>query len=186
MSPMDWDAVPQPVRALAFLRMVHHWTIEHQVGAEFGLDPATVALTIGAIVMAESWFEHRAVNENPFGNRDLGLAQCSDHCRRGIARMADEGLIAFDPSEEDYFDPFVATRVAVVWFDRELRAAGGDVPLAIRAYHRGIADAMDEKGDAYLAMVQRLLARYILTQSGSASWQYLTALPDSRRTRNVF
>lgn len=71
---------------------------------------ALACITIGAIVMAESWFGHRAVNENPWGNRDIGLAQCSDHCREGIAEMAANGEIAFAPTEADYFIPWIATR----------------------------------------------------------------------------
>lgn len=175
MTTADWDVVPQPMRAAAYLRMVHHWTAARAVGAEFGLSTAHAAQTVAAIVMAESWFEHRAFNENPYGNRDLGLAQCSDYCRRTIAAMAAAGELPFSPSDADYLDPRIGSYIATTWFERELRRAEGDVSLAIRAYHRGLEDAMDEKGDVYLAKVERVRDRYIRTQRASPSWEYLTA-----------
>jgi hypothetical protein len=170
----DWDDVPQPIRAMAYLRMIWHWAVVEDVGREFGLDARILAQSIAAIVMAESWFEHRAVNVNPWGNRDLGLAQCSDYCRKEIASMSANGEIAFAPEEADYFNPRIATRVATVWFERELIKAGGDVDLAIRAYHRGIDAAMDEKGDAYLSRVRGLRERYIRQQTVSGTWRLLT------------
>ena len=173
ITAAQWDGVPQPIRAMAYLRMVWYWAAREQVGVEYDLSPSRMAATIAAIVMAESWFEHRAVNENPFGNRDLGLAQCSDYCRGEIDRMAEVGEIAFRPAESDYFNPWTATRVATVWFERELHNAEGDVSLAIRAYHRGIDNALDEKGDVYLATVQRRRDRYIVNQTASPSWRFL-------------
>jgi hypothetical protein len=172
MSAADWDEVPQPIRAMAFLRMIWHWAAAEQVGVAFGLQPRRVAHSIGAIVMAESWFEHRAINENEWG-RDLGLAQCSSFCQRIMAAMALTGAIGFAPSETGYFNPWVATRVATVWFKRELIRADGNVELAIRAYHRGLDEAMDERGDAYLARVLRLRRQYIREQTASASWRFL-------------
>lgn len=174
MTAGDWDQIPQPVRAMAFLRMIWFWAVAEDVGSEFGLQPRIVAHTIGAIVMAESWFDHRAFNQNQWGNRDLGLAQCSDHCRKEIIRMHDEGLLSFSPTEAEYLDPWVATRVATVWLKREIANAAGDVDVAIRAYHRGIDNAMDQKGDAYLARVQSLRERYISAQTASATWRLVT------------
>ena len=174
MSPSHWDDIPQPVRAMAYLRMIWHWAVVEDVGGEFGLKPRVLAQTIGAIVMTESWFEHRALNQNQWGNRDLGLAQCSDYCRDGIAQMSEEGRISFAPTELDYMNPWIATRVATVWFERELLASDGDVNLAIRAYHRGQEAAMDEKGDVYLARVLSLRERYIRAQTTSPTWRLLT------------
>ena len=173
MTAGDWDEVPQPIRAMAYLRMIWHWARVEEVGVGFGLDAERVAQTIGGIVMAESWFEHRAFNENQWGNRDLGLAQCSDYCREEIAAMAARGELAFAPTEEDYFNPWIATRVATVWFRRELRLAGGEIGLATRAYHRGIDQAMDEKGDVYIAKVRRLREQYIRAQGSSETWRLL-------------
>ena len=173
MSAAEWDVVPQPIRAIAYLRMIWFWAATEELGAEFGLAPEALAQTVGAIVMAESWFEHRALNENAWGNRDLGLAQCSDHCRAVLAEMALSGDIAFAPTERDYFNPWASTRIATVWFERELLRAQGDVDLATRAYHRGLDAAMDERGDAYVARVHRLRDRYIRTQGPSPSWRFL-------------
>lgn len=174
MSLADWDRVPQPIRSMAFLRMIWYWARAERVGVPFGLRPDRMAQNIGAIVMAESWFEHMAVNENEWGNRDLGLAQCSDHCRAVIAEMAAAGTIRYEPSDSDYFNPWLGTWVATIWFNRELENAEGDVELAIRAYHRGIDAAMDEKGDGYLARVLQLRERYIRALGPSPSWQFLS------------
>jgi hypothetical protein len=173
MTVHDWDAVPQAVRTMAYLRMVWYWAEYEQVGVEFGMPPAEAAETIGAIVMSESWFEHRAVNENQWGNRDLGLAQCSDHCRRVLAELAAAGEIGFVLGEEDYFNPWVGTRVATVWYKRELGRAEGDADLAIRAYHRGMKAASEGEGEEYAQGVRRRRSRYILNQSASPSWQFL-------------
>ena len=173
MDAGQWDDIPQPIRSIAYLRMIWHWAILEDVGGEFGLTSEKLAQTIGAIVMAESWFEHRALNENAWGNRDFGLAQCSDHCRETIAAMVARCEILFRPREDDYFNPWIATRIATVWFERELLNAGGDIDLAIRAYHRGLRDALDVKGDAYLARVQRLREHYIRAQARSASWNFV-------------
>jgi hypothetical protein len=173
MTVEDWDKVPQPIRAVAFLRMAHHWAVSRQVGGEFGLDPVRMGQTVGAIMLAESWFDHRAIHVNAWGNRDMGLAQCSDHCRKTLEEMAAEGEIPFAPTDEEYFDPSIASWVATVWFERELLRSDGDVDLAIRAYHRGQDNAMDEKGTAYLANVARLRERYIITQRSSPSWRFL-------------
>ena len=83
--------------------------------------------------------------------------------------------IAFFPIEPDYFNPWTATRIATVWFERELLRSGGDVDLAIRAYHRGQDSAMDEKGDGYLRRVRRLRESYIRTQRASPSWAFLAS-----------
>lgn len=173
MSIHEWDAVPQAIRTMAYLRMVWYWADYEQVGVEFGLEPSRVAQTIGAIVMSESWFEHRAINENQWGNRDLGLAQCSDHCRRVLGEMAEAGEIGFVLSEEDYFDPWVGTRVATVWFKRELGRADGNIDLAIRAYHRGMDAASEGEGQEYAEGVRRRRAKYILRQGAPESWQFL-------------
>lgn len=173
MDAADWDRIPQPIRSMAYLRMVWYWARAEALGWEFGLEAETLAPTVAGIIMAESWFEHRAVNENEWGNRDLGLAQCSDYCRETMAEMALSGEVLFAPTDADYYNPWIATRVATVWFERELVRAGGDVPLAIRAYHRGLDNAMDERGDAYLAAVRRLRERYVVTQQASPSWRFV-------------
>jgi hypothetical protein len=173
MSPHDWDEVPQPVRAMAFIRMVRHWARHYAAGIAHPLASREVADTISAIVMVESWFEHRAVQQNGAGNRDLGLAQSSDYCRAALDKLAEGGWIDFRLREEDYFDPFQATRVAVVWFDMMLDEAEGDLGVAIRAYHRGIWAARQGAGEDYLQNALDKRRRYIRNRNGPPAWSFL-------------
>lgn len=175
LSVHDWDEIPQPVRAMAYQRMIEHWTGYYDVGAGYAESPQLVARTVSAIVMAESWFEHRAINVNEWGNRDLGLAGCSDHCRRVLEEMAAEGTVDFLLNDHDYFDPWNGTRVAAVWFGRELVRVEGDLDLAVAAYHRGLPAARKGKGADYAANVQRLKRQYISGGDGPPAWAFLMA-----------
>ena len=176
MTAADWDIVPQPVRAIAYIRMIRHWSVYDRAGAELALEPRQVAPWIGAIVMTESWFEHRAFNVNAYGNRDLGLAQCSDYCRAEIAAMGEAGAIDWAPTEAAYFNPYVATRVATLWYARELGNAAGDLELAVRAYHRGPEHAWDARGTRYLEQVRDKHERYLRVVAAPPSWAYLVAV----------
>lgn len=170
----DWDLIPHPIRAFAYQRMIEHWTSYYDVGSGYAESPRIVADTVAAVVMAESWFEHRAYNENPWGNRDLGLAGCSDHCRRVLGEMADEGLVDFRLEDDEYYDPRNGTRVAAIWFGRELVRADGDIDLAIASYYRGLNAAKRGEGREYVANVHRLRERYIRNQNPpSPAWGYL-------------
>jgi hypothetical protein len=173
MNAYDWDEVPQPVRAMAFIKMVRHWTALYAAGVAHPLTRREVADTVSAIVMIESWFEHRAVQENAAGNRDLGLSQSSDYCRSALDKLAEGGWIDFRLHEQDYFDPFKATRVAVVWFDIMLDEAEGDLPLAVRAYHRGIYAAQRGEGLAYLENALDKRRRFIRNREGPPAWSFL-------------
>jgi hypothetical protein len=176
MTADDWDIVPQPIRAIAYIRMIRHWSIRDRAGAELALEPRQVSPWIGAIVMVESWFEHRALNVNAYGNRDLGLAQCSDYCRAEIAALGQAGAIDWAPTEADYDNPFVATRVATLWYARELTNAAGDLELAVRAYHRGPERAWDDRGTRYLEQVRDKYERYLRVIQAPPSWAYLVAI----------
>jgi len=61
MDAEDWDRVPQPMRTLAYRQMVAYWAGFYDVGARYELLPGVVADTLAAIVMSESWFDHRAL-----------------------------------------------------------------------------------------------------------------------------
>lgn len=177
MSVHDWDRVPQPMRMIAFPLMIDYWVGQEEVGRELDLEHEIVTRTISAIVMAESWFEHRAFFENAWGNRDIGLGQCSNRCRRELARMAARGTVDFVFTDEDYFNPWHATRAAVVWFGLELARARGDLNLAIRAYHRGFEAAERGEGDDYLENVLGVRQRYFTGEVSSPTWRAMRAWP---------
>lgn len=173
LSVFDWDVVPQPIRGLAYTRMAEYWTGRYDVGAGFAESPELVARTVAAIIMAESWFEHRALNVNEWGNRDLGLAGCSDLCRRILGEMAAEGTLDFVLEDHEYFDPWNGTRVAAVWFGRELVRAEGDLAMAIAAYYRGMPAARRGEGREYAANVARLRRQYIEGHDAPPAWGFL-------------
>ena len=176
MTPTDWDAVPQPIRMVVFPLMIEWWVDHYALGAADGLSHRLMADTVSAIVMAESWFQHRADVVNEWGNRDVGLGQCSNRCRKDLARMAAAGLVEFAFSDDDYLNPWHATRAAVVWFGLELARAEGDVDLAIRAYHRGFNAAARGDGEEYGRNVRRLRHKYFSSTSPrSPTWQRLAA-----------
>ena len=176
MRTVDWDAMPQPVRMAVFPLMIEHWVRQYGLGSALGVPLPLVSDTVSAIVMAESWFQHRADVVNEWGNRDIGLGQCSDRCRRELARLAETGSIGFTLNDEDYFNPWHATRAAVVWFGLELVRAEGDVDLAIRAYHRGFEAASRGEGVEYLQNVRRLRGKYFESAAGhSPTWRRLAA-----------
>ena len=175
LTAADWDGVPQPVRAVVFPRMAAHWARVYGLTNIYALSPDLVIDTLSAVMMAESWFEHRGVNVNAWGNRDIGLGGCSDHCRRTLARMGAAGDVDFILLDEDYVNPWHSTRALVVWFGLELVRVNGDLDLAIRAYHRGFASAMDLKGDAYLATVLRLRRKYFRGSIASPTWRAVQA-----------
>lgn len=181
MTVHDWDWIPQPIRAVAYTQMVRYWSGFYHVGAEFALPRGVVTETLIAIVMSESWFEHRAVNATVSGNTDLGLAQASDYTRASLARLRAAGTIDFAPAkDEDYFDPWQASRVVAVWFGIMLDEVGGDLATAIRAYHRGGPSARAGEGQEYLDAVRRRRSRYLRPGGHSPTWEYLRRLAACR------
>ena len=173
MSAFDWDDTPQPVRVLACLRMVDYWTAAYGVGAEHGLQRRDVAAMLAAIVMTESWFDHRAVNVGYRGRLDLGLAQASRPARERMRRLYEVGIADTYLSDEDYFNPWHATRFVAMWTSLLLDQVGGDLAMAVRAYHRGVARATDEAGDRYLETVRSRLRRFVLNLDSTPAWDYL-------------
>ncbi|MCC7043458.1 MAG: transglycosylase SLT domain-containing protein [Acidobacteria bacterium] len=177
LTSSDWDLVPQPIRAMAFVNMIEHWAARYRPGRQFGLDEAEVLRTIKAICMSESWFEHRAVNTNSDGSSDVGLAQASRYARLVTQRWTAAGLWDLPMDDEDYLNPWHATRWLVAWFNLMLDEADGDIELAIRAYNVGRPRARTE-GEPYLRVVLARRARYFEGPSGSPTWQILS---ESRR-----
>jgi hypothetical protein len=176
MTPRDWDLVPQPVRAMVFIEMVRYWSGYYQTGVSYGLPRGTVTNTMAAILMTESGFVHRASYVNSGGNRDVGLAQTSDWTRAAVARLHQAGTIDFAPAgEADYYDPWQATRVLVLWFGVMLDETRGDLDAAIRAYNRGAPLARAGAGEAYLTAVVDRRRRYLRDETGSATWAFLRA-----------
>jgi hypothetical protein len=177
MTPADWNLVPQPIRALAFMDMMAYWSGFYQVGAAHGLGRGTITDTLNAIMMVESWFEHRAVSMSRSGNRDLGVGQASDYARARMAQLAQRGLIDFAPDDDaGYFNPWQATRMTAIWLDLMLDEQRGDLNGAIRAYHRGTPLAETEAGEAYLSNVRQKRRRFMRDRNGTPAWQVLVGL----------
>jgi hypothetical protein len=173
MTVEDWDRVPQPIRTLAYRHMLDFWSGYYQPGAAYDIPTRQIADVLAAIVMSESWFEHRAYFVNARGNQDLGLAQASDFARRRVRELYSRGTIDATFEDADYYNPWRATRFAALWLNLLLDEAKGDLDTAIAAYHRGIASAHDERGKEYLRMVRQRFTRYIRNTDAPVAWSYV-------------
>ena len=173
MHAADWDLIPQPMRTLSYRQMMAYWTGYYDVGAAYGLPPGEVADTLAAIVMSESWFDHRGVLVNRDGTVDIGLAGASEYARKRLRQLHQAGLVDVAFADSDYYNPWMATRFVAIWMSLMLEEAGGDLTLATAAYHRGIADARDTRGSEYVQTVQRRLSRFIRNRNAPPAWDYV-------------
>jgi hypothetical protein len=173
MRAGDWDLVPQPMRTIAYRQMVAYWSGYYGVGRRYDLPPRLVSDTLAAIVMSESWFDHRGVLVNRDGSRDIGLGGASDFARERLRQLHGLGLVDVHLADDDYYNPWAATRFVALWMALLLDEAGGDLDLAVRAYIRGISSALAGGGADYLESVQRRRTIFIRNHNAPPAWDYV-------------
>ena len=173
MRASDWDQVPQPIRVMAFRHMAEYWSGFYHVGADFHIPRRLMADTVSAIVMTESWFEHRAVNIGHRGRGDLGVAQASAEARERMRTLYRTNRVDVLLDDKDYFDPWRGTRFVAIWMRLMLEEAGGDLDLAIQAYHSGTSGALNRDDRDYLKAVKRNRGFLRNPPDDTPAWKFL-------------
>ncbi len=173
MTVADWDDVPQPIRTVAYREMVAYWAGFYRLGPRNNLPPKVVSDMLAAIVMSESWLDHRASFVNSDGTVDMGLGMASEYARVRMRQLHELGAVDASFTDEEYLNPWLGTRFAAIWLSLLLDEAHHDLRLAVRAYNRGISEARDARGTAYLAAVERRLKRFIQNREAPPAWSYV-------------